>query len=73
MYVNSRISSLGQVPAQLVEQRVGDPTVVTAQRIGVRKHGTLGRRPAIGDRPRRDRVDLFVAEADVAASPCSAG
>ena len=57
---------VGEVLLQLGEQRVGHPARLQHEAVGVGEHRSLDRAPAVGDRPCRDRGDLFVGEADVA-------
>jgi len=54
------------VLTERVEHRVGDATLLEHETIGVGEHGPLDGRVTAGDRPGADRLDLLLAEPDVA-------
>ena len=67
MYVSSRISTSERWLTELLEQRVGHAPVAGDERVGVRQDDALAVVEERRRRPRRDRGDQFVAEADRAA------
>jgi hypothetical protein len=57
---------VGQMLLQLGEQRVGNAAQLQDEAVGVGEHRPLGRAPAVGHRPGRNRCHLLVAEPHVA-------